>query len=233
MKKTRKIAIIILIFIYSHLIFTGCADEKLNEEAELVSDTGVSFFIESSESYSKEQLNFSIDAVIYAAEETAPEDFPAGSIQEAINNNKDNLSIYIVEEKTGPNASCANSANPEKSCKGFYCGVGETKWCEGLYDPNSFSIKISHKKCIGQSALAHELIHLFSHIVNNDGDGSHKNKKYFGGKSSIENTAKKMMIDTYCEEELDTKDKEDKEKKEKKGDEKENEKNHNNKNKLK
>ena len=193
MRKFIKTLTVILL-----AISAACAQTVENENSDIISDYGFNIQFEGNARYTKAEIDYTIGTVIEATEDLTPEDFAEGSILKAISPYAEYISIYVVEEKTGPEGSCASHDNPEKSCRGFSCEYSPTKWCEGLYDPNELEIKISHKTCIGKSALVHELVHMFSHIKNDDGNRSHSNSKYFGNGKSIEAKAKHIVIETLC-----------------------------------
>ena len=194
-KMMKKMINILLILSF---IGIGCVNVNEEEQPNIISSYGFNIYFEGSQTYSKAEIDFSIGTVIETAEDVASEDFSGGSIMSSISPFAENMSIYIVDEETGPKGSCATFDNPERSCRGFRCEYSSSKWCEGLYDPNTIEIRISHKKCIGKSALVHELIHLFSHVKNRDGDINHLNYKYFGNYHSIEVAAKKIITETLC-----------------------------------
>jgi len=190
---------IIKIFTISHFIgLNGCMSE-IDENADMASDYGFNIYFDGNSSYTKAEIDYTIGTVIETTESLASDDFPQGSILSSIEPYSENMTIYIVEEKQGPKGSCATANDPDRACKGFQCENGNSKWCEGLYDPNKIEIKVSHKKCIGKSALAHELIHLFAHLTNKDGNSNHSNKKYFSSHNSIEVQAKKTISDDLCD----------------------------------
>ena len=195
MKESLKIIIILSL---ASILSIACADQMEYEEPNAVSNYGFNLYYEGSQSYAAKEIDYTASIVIATLEDIDSENFPEGSIVKAIEPYYEHMSITIAEEKTGPKGSCATHEDKNRACRGFQCENSQSKWCQGLYDPNLVHIKVAHKKCIADSALAHELIHLFSHLANNDGDSSHANKKYFGSHGSVTSVAKKMISEKYC-----------------------------------
>jgi len=85
---------------------------------------------------------------------------------------KTKVEIYV---RKGEYVPCADV--PQKLCLGFMCDV--EGWCDGLYTRYPKRIDYIKHDCIGDSALAHELIHLLLDLIKTDMDSTHRQPKLY------------------------------------------------------
>lgn len=88
-----------------------------------------------------------------------------------------NMDLYIRAVKYSDPGECPTKENPKRRCEGFVCELmpGLLIWCVGLYLPYRHRIDYVYRKCIGDSSLAHELVHAFEWLTTEETDPTHSN----------------------------------------------------------
>jgi hypothetical protein len=212
---------VLLISIFLFLV--SCATQE--DSPDLNMSSSYAIYFESDNFYAKDELLAALDIVAETFEKKVSQRYPAGIIKDRLKFSKKVLTINFKVEALGKAGSCATMAEPLRACKGFKCSASANGWCRGLYEPSYFMITVLYDDCIGRTALAHELIHVYSHLVTGDYDPRHENPDYFGSDNSVESLAQNLLIQKFCsEKKSDDNEKANDEAKEKSGIEKNNDK---------
>lgn len=151
-------------------------------------DTDV--FFSTTDCYEQEEVEDVIDYVIDELVWRVGEPYSYKSILDFLDESKGLHDIFFKELEMGEEGSCGTKKNPKKSCTGFVCGLGEFGWCHGLHSHTRTcegndctylsTIRVAKNNiCIGESSLAHEIIHFFQFHVANESDVDHVNEVFW------------------------------------------------------
>jgi len=126
-------------------------------------------------------VELAIDLTALAAASVDVENYSVEKLEALFHKYDSRVSIYFVKMQEGDIGTCPNEGDPDRRCLGIPCRHTASKsgWCMGLWNSNFLSMTVVHMKCLGHSALVHELVHMYNFLAERRNDSDHIDGRFF------------------------------------------------------